>query len=60
MCQHYQTEASMIKHSILFIGLDTHKTFTEVAYIEGQRGDKSTHIGKILSNKAAFKKLARQ
>jgi transposase len=50
----------MIKHNILFIGLDTHKTFTEVAYIEDQRGAKSTHLGKILSNKAAFKKLARQ
>ncbi|MBA6354256.1 IS110 family transposase, partial [Colwellia sp. BRX10-4] len=48
----------MIKHNILFIGLDTHKTFTEVAYIEDQRGAKSTHLGKILSNKAAFKKLA--
>jgi transposase len=60
MCQHFQTEASMIKHNILFIGLDTHKTFTEVAYIEDQRGAKSTHLGKILSNKTAFKKLARQ
>ena len=60
MCQQYKTEASMIKHNILFIGLDTHKTFTEVAYIEDQRGAKSTHLGKILSNKAAFKKLARQ
>jgi transposase len=39
----------MIKHNILFIGLDTHKTFTEVAYIEDQRGAKSTHLGKILS-----------
>jgi hypothetical protein len=37
----------MIKHNILFIGLDTHKTFTEVAYIEDQRGAKSTHLGKI-------------
>ena len=34
MCQQYKTEASMTKHNILFIGLDTHKTFTEVAYIE--------------------------
>jgi len=50
----------MIKHNIIFIGLDTHKTFTEVAYIEDQRGTKSTHLGKILSNKAAFTKLARQ
>ena len=50
----------MTKHNILFIGLDTHKTFTEVAYIEDQRGAKSIHLGKILSNKAAFKKLAKQ
>jgi len=60
MCQQYKAEASMTKHNILFIGLDTHKTFTEVAYIEDQRGAKSIHLGKILSNKAAFKKLARQ
>ncbi|MFT5636947.1 MAG: hypothetical protein ACI89T_002416 [Cognaticolwellia sp.] len=36
----------MTKHNILFIGLDTHKTFTEVAYIEEQRGAKSIHLGK--------------
>jgi transposase len=55
MCQHYQTGASIIKHNILFIGLDTHKTSTDVAYIQDQRGAKSTHLGKIFSNKAAFK-----
>jgi len=60
MCQQYKTEASMIKHNIVFIGLDTHKSFTEMAYIEDQRGAKSTHLGKILSNKTAFKKLGRQ
>ena len=55
MYQQYKIEASMIKHNILFIGLDTHKISTEVAYIEDQRGAKSIHLGKILSNKAAFK-----
>jgi transposase len=50
----------MNKHSILFIGLDTHKTFTEVAYIEDIRGAKPIHLGRILSNKTAFKKLVRQ
>lgn len=50
----------MNKHNILFIGLDTHKTFTEVAYIEDARGAKSQHLGRILSNKSAFKKLVRQ
>jgi len=28
----------MTKHNILFIGLDTHKEFVEVAYIEDNRG----------------------
>jgi len=50
----------MIKDNILFIDLDTLKTFTEVAFIEGQRGEKSIHLEKILSNKAAFKKLVRK
>jgi hypothetical protein len=44
----------MTKHNILFISLDIHKTLTEVAYIEDQRGAKPIHLGKILSNKAAF------
>ena len=60
MCQQYKIEDSMTKHNILFIGLDTHKAFTEVAYIEDQRGTKTKRLGKILSNKAAFKRLARQ
>ena len=34
----------MSKHNILFIGLDTHKIFTEVAYIEEKRGAKSVHL----------------
>ncbi len=50
----------MNKHNILFIGLDTHKVFTEVAYIEDQRGAKPVHYGRISSAKAAIKKLARQ
>lgn len=33
MCQQYKIEASMTKYNILFIGLDTHKSFPEVAYI---------------------------
>jgi hypothetical protein len=59
MGQQYKTEASMTKHSIFFIGLDTHKTFTEEADIEDQHGTKPIHFGKILSNKAALKKLAK-
>ena len=50
----------MNKHSILFIGLDTHKIFTEVAYIEDQRGAKPVHYGCISSAKGAIKKLVRQ
>ncbi len=50
----------MNKHTILFIGLDTHKVFTEVAYIEDQRGAKGVHFGRITSTKAAIKKLIRQ
>ena len=50
----------MNKHTILFIGLDTHKVFTEVAYIEDQRGAKPVHYGRISSAKVAIKKLVRQ
>ena len=50
----------MSKHNILFIGLDTHKVFVEVAYIEDQRGAKSVHLGRQPCSKIAIKKLARQ
>ena len=35
----------MNKHSILFIGLDTHKEFNEVSYIEEHRGAQPVHFG---------------
>lgn len=50
----------MNKHNILFIGLDTHKEFVEVAYIEDQRGAQAVHFGRISSAKASITKLARQ
>jgi transposase len=50
----------MTKHNILFIGLDTHKEFVEVAYIEDNRGAKPIHFGRISSAKLAIKKLIRQ
>lgn len=50
----------MKNHSILFIGLDTHKEFVEVAYIEDQRGAKPVHLGRQPCSKIAIKKLARQ
>jgi transposase len=58
--QQTKSEISMNKHNILFIGLDTHKEFVEVAYIEDQRGAKPVHLGRQPSSKVAIKKLARQ
>ena len=50
----------MTKHNILFIGLDTHKEFVEVAYIEDNRGAQPIHFGRISSAKTAIRKLIRQ
>lgn len=50
----------MNKHSILFIALDTHKEFNEVAYIEEHRGAKPVHLGRSPSSKTAIQKLVRQ
>ncbi|PMG52204.1 IS110 family transposase [Shewanella sp. 10N.286.52.B9] len=50
----------MNKHNILFIGLDTHKEFVEVAYIEDQRDAQAVHLGRVSSAKASITKLARQ
>lgn len=50
----------MINDNIVFIGLDTHKEFTEVAYCQDHRGDKPIHQGKIKTTKQAFEKLVRQ
>ena len=49
----------MKNHNILFIGLDTHKEFTEVAYCEDGRGD-IQHLGRVSSAKASITKMARQ
>lgn len=49
----------MNKHSILFIGLDTHKDFHQVAYTEDQRGAEVVHYGRISSSKLMLKKLVR-
>lgn len=49
----------MNKHSILFIGLDTHKDFHQVAYTEDQRGAEVVHYGRISSSKVMLKKLVR-
>lgn len=50
----------MNNHSIIFIGLDTHKTFTQLAVLKDERGAKPESLGKINTNKSAFIKLARQ
>lgn len=50
----------MINSRIIFIGLDTHKEFVEVAYVEGQRHAKVTHLGRMSSGKLSIKKLVRQ
>lgn len=50
----------MNNDSIIFIGLDTHKSFIQVAVLQGQRGAQPLHFGRIKSNKSALVKLARQ
>ena len=50
----------MKNHTILFIGLDTHKEFIEVAYCDDDRGGDVQHLGRISSAKAAITKMSRQ
>jgi transposase len=50
----------MINSSIIFIGLDTHKEFVEVAYVEEDRHAQTVHLGRMPSSKVSLKKLARQ
>jgi transposase len=49
----------MNKDTLLFIGLDTHKESTEVAYTDDTRGSSCVHYGKIKTTKPALVKLAR-
>ena len=50
----------MSKHNIIFIGLDTHKEFHEVAYYEDQRVAEVVHHGRISSSKVSVTKLVRK
>ncbi len=50
----------MKNDSILFIGMDTHKEFTEVAYSLDGRNNEVIHLGRIPSTKQGLLKLARQ
>jgi len=50
----------MPKHTITFIGLDTHKEFSEVVTINDHRDDQPIMLGRINSTRQAFTKLARR
>ena len=50
----------MNKDSIIFIGLDTHKDFCEVAYCLDERTALPESLGRITTSKQAISKLARQ
>lgn len=50
----------MANDSIIFIGLDTHKDFTEVAYAQDERGAQPEHYGRIKTTKPAIIKFAKQ
>ena len=50
----------MNKDTLIFIGLDTHKESTEVAYVDDDRTSSCQHYGKIPTTKPALVKLARQ
>jgi transposase len=50
----------MVNNSITFIGLDTHKKFLEVAFIEDNRDAKPVNLEPINGTKPALQKLVRQ
>jgi transposase len=50
----------MRKDTLVFIGLDTHKEFIEVAYSENERTASAQHYGKIKTTKPALAKIASQ
>ena len=50
----------MNNDTLLFIGMDTHKEFTKVAYVLDGRDQPAQHYGKIPTTKPALKKLTRQ
>lgn len=50
----------MMNDTLIFIGMDTHKEFTEIAYAPDGRDEHAQHYGKIPTTKPALKKLARQ
>jgi hypothetical protein len=50
----------MSNDSIIFIGLDTHKSFIQVAVLQEHRGANPQQLGRIKYNKSALIKLAKQ
>lgn len=46
--------------SIIFNGLDTHKSFIQFADLQEQRGATPEHLRRIKSNKSALIKLTQQ
>ena len=50
----------MNQHSILFIDLDPHKEFVEVAYIDDKYGAKPVYYSRVSSAKTAITKLTKQ
>jgi len=50
----------MPKINILFIGMDTHKEFCQIAYCEDSRESVPTSFGRIKTTKQAITKFARQ
>lgn len=49
----------MDNNTPIFIGLDTHKEFTEVAYVPSGRDERCVHFGKVKTTKPALIKMAR-
>ena len=47
-------------HNILFIGMDTHKVSTDIAYVGQGHNEKPQFFGKIPTQKKAIQKLVRQ
>lgn len=50
----------MNNDTIIFIGLDTHKSFTQVSVLKDNRGENPITYGRIDSSKSAFIKLAQK
>ena len=50
----------MKNDNIVYVGMDTHKEFSEIAYSLDGRENEIVHLGRVQSNKQGLLKLARQ